>query len=251
MTEEKTQEFQRCVEVPRAATLGFVTANLNPPADILEVGCGVGHLVVALNELGFRVTGLEADLDIVARAQADGAPVQYASWPEHDCEAVDAVLFTRSLHHIGDLAAAVAGVGPALRPGGELLVEDFAVDRVDEETLGWFAETCRSEAGLVLIDPAADETLKALLATHTPAVAWSESHDHDLHPFDAMQAAIAEFFEISVMEEVPYLYRYLALALPDEEEALDFLCAVRDEEARLGSEGKIRLIGRNLVAARA
>jgi hypothetical protein len=77
---------------------------------------------------------------------------------------------------------------------------------------------------------------------------WGESHDHDLHTVDAMSAAINGHFETSEMSEVPYLYRYLARALPDDEESVSFLLHVRDEEARLGEAGEIKLIGRHFVA---
>jgi SAM-dependent methyltransferase len=248
MTENDKPGFEKPVEIPRAETIEFVTSQVAAPADIMEIGCGEGHLAVALVELGYKAVGLEADLEIVARAQADGAPVILATWPDYSPEAVDAVIFTRSLHHMEQLEAAIAAVGPALKPGGSLLVEDFAFDAPDEATLEWFVEVCRTEAGLVLIDPGANEVLKELLSSHHPLVAWQESHDHDLHPIDAMSAAINGHFETNEMSEVPYLYRYLAPALPDDEEAVSFLLHVRDEEARLGEAGEIKLIGRHFVA---
>lgn len=250
VTEDIRPEFSNPAEIPRDATIGFVTSQVKAPADLLEIGCGEGHLLLSLAERGYAVVGLEADLEIVARAQAKGVPVVLATWPDFSSAPADAIIFTRSLHHIEQLDPAVEAAAAALKPGGSLLVEEFAFDAPDEATIEWFVETCRSEAGLVLIDYGKDEVMKGLLSSRDPVAAWKASHDHDLHTIKAMTETVARHFGTGDVFEVPYLYRYLASVLPDdEEEAVDFLIHVRDEEARLGETGEIKLVGRHIVAS--
>ncbi|MGI9263783.1 MAG: class I SAM-dependent methyltransferase [Gammaproteobacteria bacterium] len=249
VTEETLPEFASPIEIPRAATSEFVTSQVKAPADILEIGCGEGHLLLPLAERGYTVVGVEADLEIVARAQANGIPVVLATWPDYSPTPADAIIFTRSLHHIEQLEPAVEAAAAALKPGGSLLVEEFAFDAPDQRTIEWFVEICRSEAGLVLVDYGKDEVMKGLLSSRDPVEAWKASHDHDLHTIKAMTETVARHFETGDVFEVPYLYRYLASVLPDEEEAVDFLLHVRDEEARLGETGEITLVGRHIVAS--
>lgn len=249
VTEDIEPDFTSPVEIPWAATIEFVTSQVKAPADILEIGCGEGHLLLSLAERGYTVVGLEADLEIVARAQAKGLPVVLATWPEYSPTPADAVVFTRSLHHMEQLEPAVEGAVAALKPGGTLLVEEFAFDAPDAATIEWFVETCRSEAGLVLVDYGKDEVMKGLLSSRDPIEAWQASHDHDLHTIEAITDTVARFFESGEVFEAPYLYRYLASVLPDEEEAIEFLLHVRNEEARLGEAGEIKLVGRHIVAS--
>jgi SAM-dependent methyltransferase len=249
VTENDKSGYDKPVEIPRAATVEFVTSLVPAPADVLEIGCGEGHLVVALSALGYKVVGLEADLEIVSRAQTNGIPVVLATWPDHSAAAADAVIFTRSLHHIEQLEPAIEAVVPVLKPGGQLLVEDFAFDAPDEATIEWFVDICRSEIGLVLVDYAANEVMNGLLSSRDPVAAWRASHDHDLHTIDAMTEVVARHFRVGDVYEVPYLYRYLVSALPDDEEAVSFLLHVRDEETRLGEAGEIQLVGRHIVAS--
>jgi hypothetical protein len=98
--------------------------------EVVDIGCGEGHLTRALAALGARVTGCDPfmpETDWTAhkngsyrlvKASADALPIADAS--------ADLVLFVFSLHHVpaASLDAAVAEARRVLRPSGRLYVAD-------------------------------------------------------------------------------------------------------------------------------
>jgi ubiquinone/menaquinone biosynthesis C-methylase UbiE len=98
--------------------------------EIVDVGCGEGHLTRALAALGARVTGCDPfmpETDWTAHksgsyrlvtASADALPMADAT--------ADLVLFVFSLHHVpaAKLDAAIAEARRVLRPSGRLYVAD-------------------------------------------------------------------------------------------------------------------------------
>ena len=57
---------------------------------------------------GYKVVGIDSDEEAVSQARRLGVNVVNGSWPEIDVEGVNAVVFTRSLHHISPLPEAIA-----------------------------------------------------------------------------------------------------------------------------------------------
>jgi SAM-dependent methyltransferase len=107
-------------------------------AQLLEVGCGPGHLSMRLaRRHGLQVTGVDLDPAMIARARAnldrpgdgDGrrpsllvGDVAALAFPDRS---FDLVVSTLSMHHWADPAAGLAEIGRVLRPGGRALVWDF------------------------------------------------------------------------------------------------------------------------------
>jgi SAM-dependent methyltransferase len=104
--------------------------------DVLDVGCGTGTLAVAAARAapGVRVTGLDADASILARAhkKAAGAGLQIrfdqgrsTALPYADTS-FDLALATLFFHHLPDDAKrqTAAELVRVLRPGGRLVVGD-------------------------------------------------------------------------------------------------------------------------------
>lgn len=163
---------------------------------------------------------------------------------------MDAVVFTRSLHHITALDRAVGKSRELLRPTGVLLVEDFANDEVDEPTMRWFKEVLGTRTGRDLIDPAPSCLAADLLDASDPMSIWRQHHHrHEVHAGSAMARAIAEEFVVRETRSVPYLYRYLVPMLPATPEAALFVEEVLREEARLAADGTVKLIGRRVVGS--
>ncbi len=107
-------------------------------AQVLEVGCGPGHLSVQLaGQHRLEVTGLDLDPAMIARAQAntDRAANRGGRRPSFlvgDVAALtfpdgsfDLVVSTLSMHHWADPTAGLAEIGRVLRPGARALIWDF------------------------------------------------------------------------------------------------------------------------------
>jgi ubiquinone/menaquinone biosynthesis C-methylase UbiE len=123
---------------------GPVAADIALSADggvqVLEVGCGPGHLAVRLaGEHGFEVTGIDLDPAMVQRARANAAASAdaRATFVVGDAAALpfpdasfDLVVSTMSMHHWAKPAAGIAEISRVLRPGGRALIWDFRSRRV-------------------------------------------------------------------------------------------------------------------------
>ncbi|MEK6321936.1 MAG: class I SAM-dependent methyltransferase [Acidobacteriota bacterium] len=239
--------MKKPINVPTRATIEFIASHLPPGTAILEVGCGEGHVALELLNRGYDVIGVDSNQEVITRAQERGVPTLQASWLEFGSAPVDAIVFTRSLHHISPLQKAVGKAREVLRASGMLLVEDFAFDEADKRTINWFLEVLGSQAGKVLIAPVPGELVTDLLGSEDPAAVWHQSHDHALHTTAVMTQAIAEYFIIRETQSVPYLYRYLVPVLPETAEATLFVEEVFREETRLEERGEGVLIGRRIV----
>ena len=233
------------IDIATAETVVFLTKHLPVSAQLIEVGCGKGHVTRALSNRGFRAVGLDADSESVAMANERGARVLQATWPEFESAPVDAIAFTRSLHHIGDLQRAVQKARDTLKPNGKLLVEDFAFDAADEATIAWFIDIARSS---VRTNASASHLISALIESDDPVTTWRQHHvQHGVYSVEVMRRCIAEHFSIEEVSSVPYLYRYLIPALPATPDAAAFLRKVSEDEAKCGGAGQIALIGRRIV----
>ena len=107
-------------------------------AQVLEVGCGPGHLSVQLaGQHRLEVTGLDLDPAMIARAAANTdraanrggrrpsflvGDVAALAFPDRS---FDLVVSTLSMHHWADPAAGLAEIGRVLRPGARALIWDF------------------------------------------------------------------------------------------------------------------------------
>src|SRR5690242_15587961 len=120
-------------------TYDFIKRHLaSGPRRILEVGCGTGELAARLSRDGHAVIAIDSDPDSIAAARQLGVDARVATWPDFDAQRFDAVLFTRSLHHIHPLAQSVTRAANSLADDGRVIVEDFAYEVADEKTLRWF-----------------------------------------------------------------------------------------------------------------
>jgi SAM-dependent methyltransferase len=111
---------------------------------LLDVGCGrgVASFIIAKAYPQARVTGIDGDDAAIAHARKTAAEAglgDRVSFEVADASAVpggpyDVVLFSDSLHDMGDPVAAIAAAGRALMPSGVLLVvEPLAADRFEDD----------------------------------------------------------------------------------------------------------------------
>jgi SAM-dependent methyltransferase len=122
--------------------IGVVLALLpQPPARILDLGCGTGWTSWFLAKSGFDVLGQDIAPDMIDLAVRNGERygtksakfvVSDYETAEYD-EKFDAALFYDSLHHAEDEGAAIRCAFRALKPGGALITHEPGRDHADTE----------------------------------------------------------------------------------------------------------------------
>ncbi len=224
-----------------------------PPATILEVGCGRGALAAALAECGWTVTGLEPDAESAAAARERGVTVVEQRLEDGlpDGTAYDVVLFTRSLHHVEDLELSVRTAARALRPGGVLVLEEFARDAIDRLGAAFLDDNLAvlEVLGLAMTrnheptDPAAD-----------PLDRWERERgrlsSHPLHTGGAMLAALPAAGLTGIRSTpTPTLWRLVCSRLDGDDDQVGAVArTLRATEIRRIAEGTLPALGMLVVA---
>lgn len=111
----------------------FVERHLQrTPCRILEVGCGTGELALTLAARGHQITAIDPEAP-------DGTIFRRVALEEYsDTNLFDAVVASRSLHHVNDLAAGLEKIHSLLEDDGVLILNEFAWDRMDDATARWY-----------------------------------------------------------------------------------------------------------------
>jgi SAM-dependent methyltransferase len=176
-------------------TASFVLAHLPPPpATVLEIGCGKGELARALAAARYDVTAIDPEAPEGSIFQR----VSFEAFTEQG--SFEAVVASRSLHHIHDLGAALDKVVRLLPGGGVLILDEFAWDRLDDATAAWYY-TRRGES------------LEGWRAR------WEEEHA-GLHAYDTMRVELDARFRERSFAWLPYLYRDPEVGVGEYEERL-------------------------------
>lgn len=108
---------------------------------LLDLGTGTGRMLELLADRYRRAIGIDANRDMlaIARAQLDEAGITHASVRQGDIlnlpldrETFDVVTIHQVLHFLHDPLPAIAEAARMLRPGGRMLVVDFAPHDLEE-----------------------------------------------------------------------------------------------------------------------
>ena len=219
-------------------TLDFVLDHIPDHArDIVEIGCGAGELARALGEAAFSALAIDSDAEVVAAAASGGVDARMVEWPADLDRRFDAVLFTRSLHHIHNLDAAIEAACRALRPHGRVIVEDFRSEGGSGRSTAWFT-------GLVKLLSAAGAFGPEFGLDQALAKTETVNHEHPLHSSIAIGDALARFGPVQA-EDSAYYFRYLEAELQSSDAARRLL----DHELGLIAAGSIDAFGKRFVLA--
>ena len=187
-----------------------------PPASVLDIGCGkLGGFVPTLRAHGYDAVGIDP--------QAPEGP-DYRQAPFEDADVpgpVDAIVASASLHHVADLDDVLDRVARALRPGGTLVVLEWAWERFDAATAAWcFAR----------LPPETEEPHWL----HHFRERWLQSGedwdtffpatmaDHGLHRGERVVTALEDRFEADIVETGPFVFPDLdGVSEADERAAID------------------------------
>lgn len=220
---------QRWVE----ALWPFVRAALPPaPATVIEIGCGpLGGFVPDLLHAGYEAIGIDPKAP-------DGPGYRSSDFEQYEPAApVDAIVASRSLHHVADLDDVLHRTGGALRPGGVLVVIEGAWERNDAATARWcFArldDSPGAEPGW--LHRRREEWERSGLTWEDSVEAWATGHH--LHRGDRILSALDARFERRSCSDGPYFFA----DLPGTSE--------RDEQSAIET-GEIRANGIRYVGRR-
>lgn len=182
-------EYQRSVAA-------FVREQLPPsPAVVLEVGCGEGELARELDVAGYEVVAIDPEAPEGAIFRPVRLEEFYAPGP------FDAVVASLSLHHIGDLAAAVGKIASLLEPGGVLVLNEWDRGRFRDSTARWYFHQRQALAAVGREHADTEPTFEEW---------WPGWHERrsDVHPYAVMRPELDRHFSERLFEWVPYLYGY-------------------------------------------
>ncbi|MGH3065420.1 MAG: class I SAM-dependent methyltransferase [Gaiellaceae bacterium] len=166
-----------------------------PPARVLEIGCGQGELAFALAESGFEVTAIDPQAP-------DGALFRRVALEDFSAEhGFDAVVASLSLHHIHDLGLALDKIASFLPASGPLVLEEWASERFDGATARWYYEQRRALASVGRAKSKVPDDFDAWRRESTTRL-------DGLHPTPTMLAELETRFAERFVERRPYLYSW-------------------------------------------
>lgn len=88
---------------------------------VLEVGCGAGHLTKRLAQRGVDIVGIDANPQASEVAGSDKVRTMEAEALDFDDDSFDVIISVHALEHIPALEAALVEMARVLRPGGRAL----------------------------------------------------------------------------------------------------------------------------------
>lgn len=249
------------IEMSALDTYHFVKAMIvQPHQRILEVGCGNGYLTLELARDGHAVVGLDQSQDILAVAEytrkahsetpgfgtLDYVCADMGTWPITE-GSFDVVILNRTLHHLHSFQPILAKIRRLLAPNGLLVCQDYAYDRLNNQTASWVYAMQRLLflSDLSPDDPATTDDVSSIQAFKTAWFEKAEKREHRLNRYEEMMHAFHSTFHQQHVSWAPYLFVYIGnrirLVPPEKERAL--IAFLRNMEQYLIETETIQAVG--------
>jgi SAM-dependent methyltransferase len=184
-----------------------------PPATVLEIGCGaLGGFVPMLRSAGYQAAGIDPE----APEEPWYHRVEFERYEVP--EPANAVVACTSLHHVGDVGQVLDLVRAALKPGGTLVVVEWARERFNAPTARWCFDRLPEPSG----DPGwlqhrYYEWQASGMAWDRYCLAWAE--EEGLHAGQEIVRELDSRFDRKVLTYGPYFFADLDAVSEDEEQA--------------------------------
>ncbi|GIF66599.1 hypothetical protein Ais01nite_46340 [Asanoa ishikariensis] len=206
MTDEATRRWLR-------ATWPFVRDALPAaPARVIEIGCGpAGGFLPHLEAAGYDAVGVDPEAPVGARFHRMEFERYVPAAP------VDAVVACTSLHHVDDLDHVVDRIAAAVRPGGTLVVVEWARERFDERTARWCFDRLPATDGEGWLHRHARNWRESGAGWAAYFEGWAEAER--LHRSDDIVAALNRRFRTRSSTAAPYFFADLGITEDDERSA--------------------------------
>lgn len=200
---------------------GFVLDHLpSPPCRALDVGCGSGWLVRALEDRGYDAYGVDP------QAPEDDRRLTRTTLEEFEPDGpFDAVVAVLALHHVDDLDLAMGAIHRSLAPTGTMICVEFAWDRFDDDTARWCLQRLPAELDdhnwlHELCLPLRQRRQQGQpLRANELVRSWAS--EHGFHPSVDILARLRDRFVEQHLERGPYLYPDLAVGADEERTAIE------------------------------
>lgn len=206
----------------------------DPPASVVDLGCGsLGGFVPMLLADGYDAIGVDPNAPEGARYRQ--TEFERAELPE----TVDAVVASTSLHHVADPAEVFDRIAEVVRPGGVVVVLEWASERFDEQTARWCFERLGSDESW--LQRLRDEWRESGLGWQDYFRGWLE-REH-LHPGETLVRLLDERLERQQLGYGPYFFAGLNAATEGDESA-----AIAAGEIRAGRIDYVGTVPRSAQA---
>jgi SAM-dependent methyltransferase len=192
----------------------------DPPAAVVDLGCGsLGGFVPMLLADGYDAIGVDPNAP-------QEPPYRQGEFEHTELPGpLDAIVASTSLHHVADPAEVLDRIAQVVRPGGVVVVVEWASERFDERTARWCFERLGSEESW--LQRLRDEWRGSGIDWQNYFRSWL-GHEH-LHSGETLVRLLDERFERQQLSYGPYFFAGLADATERDEEA-----AIAGGEIRAG-----------------
>lgn len=231
-------------------TVKFITDQIEvSSAKILDVGAGRGRLSRRLRALNADVVPIDKSLKAIEFAASEENVVYHGDICDYVGDgSFDAIVFSMSAHHVHPLDKAMTRCSQLLKPGGMMILEEYAVEDADISTARWFYGNIALLACAMKDEPGPDKHKDVINALESWKTQHASNADHHFNDGATIKMSLATHFDIIKLERSPYFYRYFSAKMGALSLSEDLPRRLFELEQHLIALGEIKPLGLRIVA---